>query len=88
MLENLHILVSMDFGGVLFISLFSTYDWTDRKKMTISIIVGVWYAITDEVHQLMVPGRHRFNNRCIYRYIRFYNRCLFNAYMYKTYTNS
>lgn len=77
----------MGFGGVLFISLFSTYDWTDRKKMTISIILGVWYAITDEVHQLMVPERHRFNNRCIYRYIRYYNRYLFNAYMYKTCTN-
>ena len=44
-------------GGVLFVSLFSTYEWTDRRKITTSILVGVWYAIMDEIHQLMVPGR-------------------------------
>ncbi len=44
-------------GGVLFISLFSTYKWTDRRKITTSILLGVWYAIMDEIHQLMVPGR-------------------------------
>ena len=44
-------------GGVLFISLFSTYDWSDRRKIITSISLGVWYAIMDEVHQLMVPGR-------------------------------
>lgn len=44
-------------GGVLFISLFSTYEWTDRRKITTSILIGVWYAIMDEIHQLMVPGR-------------------------------
>lgn len=45
-------------GGVLFISLFSTYEWTDRRKITTSVLLGIWYAITDEVHQLMVPGRN------------------------------
>lgn len=44
-------------GGVLFISLFSTYEWTDRRKISTSILLGVWYAIMDEIHQLMVPGR-------------------------------
>ena len=44
-------------GGVLFISLFSTYGWTDRRKITTSILLGVWYATMDEIHQLMVPGR-------------------------------
>ena len=44
-------------GGVLFISLFSTYGWTDRSKITTSILLGVWYATMDEIHQLMVPGR-------------------------------
>ena len=44
-------------GGVLFISLFSTYKWTDRRKITTSILLGVWYAVIDEIHQLMVPGR-------------------------------
>lgn len=45
-------------GGVLFISLFSTYEWTDRKKITMAIVLGVWYAGLDEIHQLMVPARH------------------------------
>jgi len=41
-----------------FILLFSTYKWTDRKMMTISISLGIWYASMDEIHQLMVDGRH------------------------------
>lgn len=45
-------------GGVLFILLFSTYKWNDRRKIAISIILGVWYATLDEIHQLLVPGRH------------------------------
>lgn len=45
-------------GGTLFISLFYTYEWTDNKRLGISIILGVWYAIIDEIHQLMVPGRN------------------------------
>ena len=45
-------------GGVLFRSLFSTYEWTDRKKITLAIVLGIWYAGLDEVHQLMVPARH------------------------------
>lgn len=45
-------------GGVLFTALFSTYNWTDKRVIFISIIVGIWYAIMDEVHQIMVPGRN------------------------------
>lgn len=45
-------------GGILFISLFSTFEWSERRKITISILLGIWYAITDEVHQLMVPARN------------------------------
>lgn len=45
-------------GGILFLSLFNTYKWTDKSKIMISILLGIWYAITDELHQLMVPGRH------------------------------
>lgn len=45
-------------GGILFILLFSTYKWTDRKMMFLSIALGIWYASMDEIHQLMVDGRH------------------------------
>lgn len=45
-------------GGVLFLGLCNTYNWSDRKKLFISIFLGVWYAISDEVHQLLVPARN------------------------------
>ena len=45
-------------GGILFLSLFSTYKWSDKRTLITSILFGIWYAITDEVHQLMVPGRN------------------------------
>lgn len=44
-------------GGSLFLSLLYTYNLTDEKKIAGSILLGIWYAIMDEVHQLMVPGR-------------------------------
>lgn len=45
-------------GGVLVTLLFATYNWNDRKIMFITIALGIWYASIDEIHQLMVPGRH------------------------------
>lgn len=45
-------------GGVLFMGLCNTYDWSDRKKLLISISLGIWYAISDEVHQILVPARN------------------------------
>lgn len=44
-------------GGVLFMSLFLTYEWTERKQMTISIMLGIWYASLDEIHQLFIANR-------------------------------
>ena len=45
-------------GGMLFVALFSTYKWSENKIMLISAFLGVWYALIDEFHQLLVPGRH------------------------------
>lgn len=45
-------------GGILFTLLLSTYKWKDRKIMIISIVLGIWYASMDEIHQLMVDGRN------------------------------
>lgn len=45
-------------GGVLFTLLLVTYKWTDRKIMFIAILLGIWYASMDEIHQLMVEGRN------------------------------
>ncbi len=45
-------------GGVLFILLFYTYTWSNKKRILISILLGIWYAITDEFHQTFIPERH------------------------------
>lgn len=44
-------------GGILFIILFNTYEWSDERKLIVSTLIGAWYAITDEVHQYLVPFR-------------------------------
>lgn len=44
-------------GGILFIILFNTYEWSDERKLIVSSLLGTWYAITDEIHQYMVPFR-------------------------------
>ena len=44
-------------GGILFFSLFSTFNIKERKIIVFAILLGIGYAITDEIHQLYVPGR-------------------------------
>lgn len=44
-------------GGILFMSLFLTYEWSEKKQIITSTSIGIWYAILDEIHQLMVPER-------------------------------
>jgi VanZ family protein len=34
-----------------------TYDLTENKRISISLIVGIIYAISDEIHQGFIPGR-------------------------------
>lgn len=43
--------------GVLIMAFVSTYKLLLWKKFSISIIVGLIYAISDEYHQSFVPGR-------------------------------
>ena len=45
-------------GGILFMCLFLTYEWSEIKQILISILFGVWYASFDEIHQVMVPDRN------------------------------
>lgn len=44
-------------GGILFFSLFLTYDFSERKRMILSFVIGVEYAIVDEIHQLFIINR-------------------------------
>ena len=43
--------------GILIMAFMSTYEVTFIKKFTISIFVGLFYAMSDEFHQSFVPGR-------------------------------
>lgn len=44
-------------GGILIISHINLYKITLKKKLIISLVIGICYAITDEMHQLFVVGR-------------------------------
>ena len=43
--------------GLLMMSLMNTYKLKQSKRIWISLIVGVLYASSDEIHQYFVPGR-------------------------------
>ena len=47
----------MRFGGILFCTLFLTYEITDLKRMIFALFLGIEYATIDEIHQLFVQGR-------------------------------
>lgn len=44
-------------GGILILLHVNLYKITSNQKVIISQIIGTTYAITDEIHQLFVPGR-------------------------------
>ena len=44
-------------GGILILLHINLYKITDKNKVIASLIIGTAYAITDELHQLFVPGR-------------------------------
>ena len=43
--------------GVLLMSLAETYEFSNKKKIILSLLVGLLYASLDEFHQSFVPGR-------------------------------
>lgn len=44
-------------GGIVLYNLNNTYKSERKNKILYSIIPGVMYATTDEIHQYFVPGR-------------------------------
>lgn len=44
-------------AGVWEILLFNTYNMKDEKKIIICTLIGMLYAISDEIHQGFSPGR-------------------------------
>ena len=43
--------------GVLLMSLVSTYKIDELSRISISLICGIIYATSDEIHQVFIPGR-------------------------------
>lgn len=43
--------------GILTMSLMSTYNLRQVKRVGVSLGIGVLYAISDELHQFFIPGR-------------------------------
>lgn len=43
--------------GILLMSLMCTYKIKEIDKIGISLIIGIIYAISDEIHQAFIPGR-------------------------------
>ena len=43
--------------GLFLMALMSTYDFKEINRIAISLIIGLIYASSDEIHQSFVPGR-------------------------------
>lgn len=44
-------------GGILFSLNINEYTLTEKKKFIFSCLAGFVYSITDEIHQMFIPGR-------------------------------
>lgn len=53
-------------GGVLLFTFANTYNIEEKNKIGISALIGIVYAITDELHQLFIPRKSWTNARCYY----------------------
>ena len=43
--------------GILLMSLAETFDFTNKKRLLLSVLIGLLYACLDEFHQSFTPGR-------------------------------
>ena len=57
-------------GGILSYLYANTFKISIAKRIICAIIFCVIYALSDEIHQGLVPRKRTTNNRCINRYIR------------------
>ena len=52
--------------GLLMMNLMCTYKISNKNKFLITILVGIIYASSDEIHQSFIPGRTAaFTDVCI-----------------------
>ena len=44
-------------GGIVTYSFIHMYQWDTKKEVAYSSMLGLLYAISDEIHQAFIPGR-------------------------------
>ena len=57
-------------GGILLFLFCNTYNIVLKKKILYAIIIGGLYAVTDEIHQGLVPRKRTYVSRSFNRYSR------------------
>lgn len=62
----------------------STYKIKERNRIFISLILGIIYAISDEIHQAFIPRKGSYDNRC---HTRCYGRTIGNINGFGNYKN-
>lgn len=53
--------------GILLMFLFETFSMEEINRFSISLIIGVIYASSDEIHQCFTPRKRTTNYRCYFR---------------------
>lgn len=53
--------------GILLMFLFETFSMEEINRFSISLIIGVIYASSDEIHQCFTPRKRSTNYRCYFR---------------------
>ena len=53
--------------GILLMFLFETFSMEEINRFSISLIIGVLYASSDEIHQCFTPRKRSTNYRCYFR---------------------
>ena len=48
--------------------LVSTYKIQERNRVLISLVAGIVYAASDEIHQAFIPRKSSYDNRCYDRW--------------------
>lgn len=62
--------------GILIMTLLLTYNLKENSQISISFIVGILYAISDEIHQCFVPRKRANGGR---RNFRWYGSLIRNS---------
>ena len=55
-------------GGILFLNLFLTYEWSDKRRIITSVLLGIWYAIFHSISAFCNAGFDLLGKNSIMQY--------------------